>query len=324
MNIALVSGGAGFIGSHLARALIAQGRQVRVFDNFSSGRRANLANLDVEIVAGDIRDGEQIQHVLKNVDVVFHQAAFISVPQSIEDPQGCFDVNIQGTLNLLEACRGTHVKKVVLASSCAVYGDSNHLPLSEDEPLSPLSPYAVSKQANEIFARLYTNLYGLPVVALRYFNVYGPRQAPDSPYAAVIPIFIHHLLEGTKPVIYGDGSQRRDFVYVEDVVRANLLAMQVEEAAGKTINICTGHETSLLELVDELEHIFSDPPPELKPLLAGQHPTPARHTPARVGDIQRSLGNPGLAAGLLGFQAQTDIHLGLCHTIAAAAADLGR
>ncbi len=318
MDIVLVTGGAGFIGSHLTHALVAQGRHVRVFDNFSTGRRTNLTGLDVEIVAGDIRDPIQIQQALKNVTSVFHEAAFISVPQSIEDPQGCFDVNIQGTLNLLEACRGTHVHRVVLASSCAVYGDSPNLPLVEDEPLAPLSPYAISKQVDEIFANLYTRLYGLPVVALRYFNVFGPRQAPDSPYAAVIPIFIQRILTGTQPVIFGDGFQQRDFVYVEDIVRANLLAMQAHDGAGKTINVCTGRETSLIELVEDLNRIFTDPPPELKQSLAGRLPQEARFAEARLGDIQRSLGDPSRAAALLAFHAQTDFREGLCKTIAAA------
>lgn len=319
MSIVLVTGGAGFIGSHLTHALHSRGERVRIYDNFSTGRRTNLAGLDVEIVAGDLRDAELLQRSLKGVEYVYHQAAFISVPQSMEDPQGCFDVNIQGTLNLFEACRGTHVKRVVIASSCAVYGDSPNLPLKEDEALTPLSPYALSKQIDEICARFYTQIYDLQVVALRYFNVFGPRQAPDSPYAAVIPIFIRHMLDGEQPVIFGDGSQRRDFVFVEDIVQANLLAMQSPDAAGKTINVCTGTETSLLELVENLNEIFANPTNELKPFLSGKPPLAARFAAARAGDIRRSLGDPDLAGRLLGFHARTDFRSGLSKTIAAAA-----
>ncbi len=301
MRLALVTGGAGFIGSHIVRALLTEGYRVRVLDDFSSGKLENLAGLKrerLEVQEGDIRDPRALQTALQGVEVVFHEAAFVSVPASMEDPLTCHAVNDTGTLHLLEAARRAGVERVVLASSAAVYGDNDAFPLQEDLPPRPLSPYAASKAANELYARLYTVAFGLPVVALRYFNVYGPRQRPDSPYAAAIPIFARRMLAGQPPTIFGDGGQRRDFVFVGDVAQANLCAAESPAAAGEAINICTGREVSLLELIAVLRDLIPQAP---EPVFA----------PPRPGDIYRSVGNPAKAARLLNFRPQTTLRDGL-------------
>lgn len=305
MKLSLVTGGAGFIGSHIVRALIDRGDSVRVYDNFSTGKRENLSGLDgsVEILEGDLRDRSRVFEATRGADYVFHQAAFVSVPQSMQEPEVCFDINVKGTLNVLEAAREASVKQVVLASSAAVYGESQDLPLKEDSALGALSPYAASKQVNEVYAGLYTRGYGLPVVALRYFNVYGPRQSPESDYAAAIPIFSRRLLDAKAPTIFGDGHQRRDFIYVADVARANLLAAENGQAEGKVFNICTGEEISILDLVETLSNIIPDSPaPE--------------YGPPRPGDIYRSLGDPSRAEQVLGFQPEFSLHEGLLRTVA--------
>ncbi len=302
----LVTGGAGFIGSHLVRALLESGQRVRVLDDFSTGRRENLAGLPrerLDVVEGDLRCAETLHQALRGVEVVFHQAAFVSVPASMEDPLACHDVNATGTLQLLEGARQAGVRKVVLASSAAVYGDAQAFPLQEHLPPRPLSPYAATKAVDELYARLYTTAYHLPVVALRYFNVYGPRQRPDSPYAAAIPIFARRMLAGQPPVIYGDGGQRRDFVFVRDVAQANLLAAACPEADGQVFNICTGREVSLLELIAVLQDLIPAAP---SPVFA----------PPRAGDIYRSVGDPTRAAQVLGFRAQTPLREGLAQVVA--------
>ena len=236
----LVTGGAGFIGSHIVRALLVQGAAVRVLDNFSSGKRENLEELinsesgdHLEVVEGDVRDVSSVADSVRGVEVIFHEAAFVSVPESMERPQDCFDVNITGTSILFESARKAGVRRAVIASSAAVYGDSDALPLKEETCLRPLSPYAVSKRVDEMFAQLYTSSFGLEVVALRYFNVYGPRQRPNSMYAAAVPIFIRRLRDGKPITIFGDGGQTRDLIFVGDVVRANLMASEHPSAAGK-------------------------------------------------------------------------------------------
>jgi nucleoside-diphosphate-sugar epimerase len=294
----LVTGGAGFIGSHLVRALLEQGAFVRVLDNFSTGRRENLAGLQPELVEGDLRDTAKVAEAVKGVDVIFHEAAFVSVPQSMDDPPSCFDINQRGTESVLEAARKAGVGRVVLASSAAVYGNSDALPLDEQTPLQPFSPYAVSKRVNELYAEMYTRSFGLDVVALRYFNIYGPRQRSDSMYAAVVPIFTHRLREGKPVTIYGDGGQTRDLVYVGDVVRANLAASEHPAAPGQVFNVCTGDELRVIDLVETLMDFFPDAP---APQFA----------PARSGDIYRSVGNPAKAAAILNFKAQTSLSDGL-------------
>jgi UDP-glucose 4-epimerase len=300
---ALVTGGAGFIGSHIVEELLQEGASVRVLDNFSSGKRENLASFqgDLEIQAGDLRDVEAIKAAIRSVDLVFHLAAFISVPQSMLEPENCFAINVAGTVTLLEAARQAGVRKVVLSSSTAVYGNTDKFPTDEETSLKPLSPYALSKQVNELYARLYTQTFDLPVTALRYFNVYGPRQQPDSAYAAAIPIFTNRLMNGEPITIYGDGKQSRDFIFVKDVVHANLLAAE-SNAAGEAFNICTGHETTLLDLLEVLSEVSP-----LQPELRFEAPRP--------GDIYRSLGDPEKAAAALGFRAGTSLADGLAQTV---------
>ena len=305
MPTSLVTGGGGFIGSHLVDALLARGDVVRVLDNFSTGKRENLQhNIEkIQLLTGDLRDSEVLRKAVQGVDYIFHQAAFVSVPLSMEDPDSCFDINVNGTGKLLAAARTAGVKRVVLASSAAVYGENEAVPLSEDEEPDPLSPYAASKSINEIYARLFTKHLGLNVVALRYFNVYGPRQNPASDYAAVVPIFIKILEDEGEPVIFGDGLQTRDFVYIADVVQANIQASESVKAPGKVFNICSGQEISLLDLLEKLSTIYNR-----KILPSFQE--------ARPGDIYRSLGNPNKARDILEFSSATSIIDGLDETAA--------
>ena len=305
----LVTGGAGFIGSHIVRALLEQGSAVRVLDNFSSGKRENLEGLSgsknggrFEVVEGDMRNASVVAGAMRGVEIIFHEAAFVSVPESMEKPQDCFDVNITGTSILFEAARKAGVRRAVIASSAAVYGDSDELPLKENMPLRPLSPYAVSKRVDEMFAGLYTSSFGLEVAALRYFNVYGPRQRPDSMYAAAVPIFINRLRNNQPVTVFGDGGQTRDLIFVGDVVRANLIASEHPSAAGKIFNICTGESTRILDLLDVLYKLF---PPAPKHAFA----------PSRAGDIYKSLGSPALAEKVIGFKAQTSLADGLKETV---------
>jgi UDP-glucose 4-epimerase len=300
---ALVTGGAGFIGSHIVEELLQGGASVRVLDNFSSGKRENLATFqgDLEILEGDLRDAEAIKAATQDMDLVFHLAAFISVPQSMVDPEACFAINVAGTVTLLEAARRAGVRKVVLSSSTAVYGNTDKFPTDEETPLRPLSPYALSKQVNELYAHLYTQSFNLPVTALRYFNVYGPRQSPDSAYAAAISIFTRQLVIGETITIYGDGKQSRDFIFVKDVVRANLQAAE-SDASGEAFNICTGQETTLLDLLEELSEV-------------SPHQPEVRFEAPRPGDIYRSKGNPEKAAAALGFRAGTSLANGLAQTV---------
>ena len=300
----LVTGGAGFIGSHIVRTLLKQGAQVRVLDNFSSGKRENLAGLNgqLEVLEGDLRDASRVAEAVRGVDVIFHEAAFISVPESMEKPQDCFDVNITGTSNLFEAARKAGVRRAVVASSAAVYGDSEAWPLNEDTPLRPLSPYAVSKRVDEMYAELFTRSFGLEVAALRYFNVYGPRQRPDSQYAAAVPIFVRRLLDNKPVTIFGDGGQSRDLINVRDVVQANLTAAEHPDAPGKVFNICTGIETRLLDLLEILYDLFPNAP---QPVF----------TEPRAGDIYRSIGDPRKAANVIGYRATVSLADGLAETV---------
>ncbi len=300
----LVTGGAGFIGSHIARTLLRQGSQVRILDNFSSGKRENLKGLDVEILEGDLRDVSKVAQAVKGVEIIFHEAAFVSVPESMEKPQECFDVNITGTSILFEAARKANVRRVVIASSAAVYGNSDAMPLGEETPLRQLSPYAVSKRVAEMYAELFTHQFGLEVVALRYFNVYGPRQRPDSMYAAAVPIFIRCLLDHKPITIYDDGGQTRDLVNVSDVVQANLLASEHPAAPGQIFNVCTGVETRLLDLVDILYQIFPDAPKHV-------------HAEPRAGDIYRSIGSPQKAMDMIGFKSQVTLSEGVKEAVEA-------
>jgi len=305
----LVTGGAGFIGSHITRALLEQGAHVRILDNFSSGKRENIEALiqqfngsQLEVLEGDVRDASHVTEAVRGVEVIFHEAAFVSVPQSMHEPQECFDVNITGTSLLFDAARRAGVRRAVVASSAAVYGESDALPLVEETPLQPMSPYAVSKRVDEMYAELFTNSFGFEVAALRYFNVYGPRQRPDSMYAAAVPIFARRLLDGKPVTVFGDGGQTRDLINVHDIVRANLIASEHPNAAGKVFNICTGIETRLLDLLEVLYQLFPDAP---KPEFAAP----------RAGDIYRSVGSPQKALKIMDFRAQVSLAEGLKETV---------
>ena len=305
MSRYLVTGGAGFIGSHLVRTLLDQGADVRVLDNFLTGKRENLSGLGsrLEVLEGDVRDRAAVETAVRDVEVVFHEAAFVSVPESMEKPQDCFDVNVTATVCLFDAAREAGVKRVVIASSAAVYGESDALPLEETTPTQSLSPYAASKRTGEIYAQMYTQAFGLEVVALRYFNVYGPRQRPDSMYAAAVPIFIRRLLDGKPVTIFGDGGQTRDLINIRDVVRANLIASEHPHAPGQIFNVCTGQETRILDLLEVLFDLFPDV----------QEPV---FVEPRAGDIYRSVGNAELIAQKLGFQAEITLEEGLKETVA--------
>ena len=305
----LITGGAGFIGSHIARTLLEQGESVRVLDNFSTGKHENISELtrqfngsQFEVLEGDVRDASRVQAAVTGIEIIFHEAAFVSVPQSMDEPQECLDVNITGTSLLFDAARRAGVRRAVVASSAAVYGESEALPLVEETPLQPKSPYAVSKRVDEMYAELFTNSFGFEVAALRYFNVYGPRQRPDSMYAAAVPIFARRLLDGKPITVFGDGGQTRDLINVRDIVRANIVASEHPNAAGKIFNICTGIETKLLDLLDVLYELLPNAP---KPQFAAP----------RAGDIYRSVGSPQKAAQVMGFRAQVSLVDGLQETV---------
>jgi nucleoside-diphosphate-sugar epimerase len=307
----LVTGGGGFIGSNIAEALAARGETVRVLDNFSAGKRENLrfpGSEKVEVIEGDIRDVDTCRAALKGVKVVFHEAALGSVPRSIEDPTTTHDVNITGTLNMLIAARDAKVKRFVFASSSSVYGDKTgpgeeeRSPKNEVMKPAPLSPYGISKLAAEEYCRIFSPLYGLETVSLRYFNVFGPRQSHLSEYAAVIPRFIEALLNGQPQIIYGDGGQSRDFTFVRDVVHANLLAATVPGIGGEVLNIACNRRYSLLDLIGELKAIT-------------QSTIEPRFEEARQGDIRHSMADIGRARDRLGFEPSWSFRKGLEVTV---------
>ena len=300
----LVTGGAGFIGSHIVEALLKRGDQVTILDNLTTGNIDNLKPFadQIKFVRGDIRDQASLDEALQNIDVVFHLAAHISVAESMLTPSDTFDINLMGTNLLFQTASKLHIQKVVLSSSAAVYGDQSVLPIKESVNLAPLSPYGSSKQMDEQLAGLFTRSFQLPVACLRYFNAYGPRQNPDSPYAAAIPIFIRKLLKGESIVIYGDGGQTRDFLYVDDIVRANLLAAENPSSDGRIMNICGGAPITILELARLLRTIIPGSPEVV-------------FAPSRPGDIYHSYGDPSLARELLGFNTQVNFADGLRATV---------
>lgn len=296
---ALVTGGAGFIGSHIVDRLLQDGHEVIVIDDFSTGHRENLAeNPRLEIVEGDIRDFDTVNQCMQDVDWVFHKAAVASVPKTVNDPVGSSAVNYQGTLHVLEAARQNKVKRVVFASSAALYGDEPTLPKVETMLPVTLSPYAVDKLASEYACGMYTRLYGLETVSLRYFNVYGPRQDPSSPYSGVISIFADKLNQGATPTIFGDGEQTRDFVFVSDVVEANMQAVSKSEPAGQVINIATGNKITLNELLNTFCEIKAVP-------------FNANYDEPRQGDIKESYANVDKAAAILGWNSTVELKQGL-------------
>ncbi len=302
----LVTGGAGFIGSHIAQTLIEQGEQVRILDNLATGQESNLAvlNGDAEIIRGDLRDLDTVRSAVTDVDVIFHQAAIPSVPRSIADPAVSLETNVTGTQNVLLAARDAGVRRVVYASSSSVYGESPALPKREDMRPDPLSPYAVHKLAAEQLCRVFTRIYGLETVALRYFNVFGPRQNPLSAYAAVIPRFLTALTGGKQPIVYGDGEQTRDFTYVDNVVWANLLAADAPAAVGRAINIGCGERISLNQVLRTFGELLG---------VTAQ----AEHHEPRPGDVRDSQADITLARSLLGYAPLSTFRDGLMRTVAA-------
>lgn len=291
---ALVTGGAGFIGHHLVRRLLSDGCEVRVLDNFATGRRERLEGLDVEIVEGDLRSYERAHRAVRGTELVFHLGALPSVPRSMQDPLTTSAVNVEGTLNILLAARDENVRRVVFASSSSVYGANPALPKREDHQLLPVSPYGVSKVAAEHYCRAFTSVYGLETVGLRFFNVFGPGQDPLSQYAAVVPRFIVAIGNGRRPVVYGDGLQTRDFTFVDDVVEALVLAAESDAASGEVFNVAAGHETSILELIGVLGDLFGA---TLEP----------QFEPPRAGEVRHSWGDAGKAAQVLRWTASSSL-----------------
>jgi nucleoside-diphosphate-sugar epimerase len=293
----MVTGAAGFIGSNLVDELLNQGAEVIGVDNMFNGRMENLneaqKNSKFSFQKADIRDYDRMIHLTKDIDIIFHEAAFTSVPQSILMPDLCNQVNIDGTLNILNAARINDVGKILFASSSSIYGDTPELPKHEEMHLDPISPYGVTKYAAEAYMVSYNRVYGLDTTCLRYFNVFGPRQK-DSPYSGVIAIFISRIFEGKNPRIFGDGTQSRDFTYVKDVVRANVMASQSKEAAGKVMNIAAGKPIEL----NELTQIMID--------NTGQTHLNIEHGPVRAGDILHSYGDMNRAKEILGYEAEYD------------------
>jgi len=300
----VVTGGAGFIGSAIVRALLARGDRVRVLDNLSTGRRSNLTEVlpDIEFVEGDVRDEGTLERALKGIEVVFHEAAIPSVPRSLVDPIGSHDSNATATLKLLHQAKKSGVRRVVYAASSSAYGDTAVLPKVETMSPAPLSPYAVAKLAGEYYLQVYAGAYGLETVSLRYFNVFGPRQDPASEYAAVIPRFITAALAGKGVTIYGDGTQSRDFCFIDNTVEANLAAASAPGASGKVFNVAVGAATTLNEVVKQLE-----------PLLG--HPIPITYAPRRVGDVMHSLADIEAARRVLGYKGEISFAEGLRRTL---------
>ena len=304
MSEYLVTGGAGFIGSHVTEGLIKRGHDVRIIDNFLTGKRENIASfLDkIELIEGDIRDIDTCRQSLEGVDFVLHQAALPSVPRSIEDPILTSEINIQGTLNLLVASRDAEIKKFIFASSTSVYGDDPRLPKKEGMEGTPLSPYAVSKIAGEKYCQIFSQIYGLPTVCLRYFNVFGPRQDPFSQYAAVVPNFITKMLKGKSPTIFGDGEQSRDFTYISNVVEANFLAAVDEGVSGEFFNLACGERITVNSLAKKINEIIKK---EITPI----------HDEPRPGDIRHSLADISKAREMLKYEPLVSLDEGVEKTI---------
>ncbi len=307
----LVTGGAGFIGSHIVEELLKSGERVRVLDNFSTGKRENLhfidlpnnvVNSNLELIEGDILDSETCLKACDGVDYVLHQAALRSVPKSVDDPSGTNEVNVNGTLNLLMAAREKKVKRIVYASSSSAYGDSNNLPELENQMPAPISPYAVSKLVGEYYCSVFSKIYGLETISLRYFNVFGPRQDPRSKYSAVIPKFIQSALSDEPLEIHGDGLQSRDFTYVSNVVEANLLATTLAHTKGEIVNIASGKPYTVLQIGRSIADILSR---ELQ----------FNHTEPRIGDVRHTLADISSARRLLGYEVKVDFIEGMNKTI---------
>jgi nucleoside-diphosphate-sugar epimerase len=300
----LVTGGAGFIGSHICERLLREGHSVRVLDDFSTGKEENLDGMsqEIELLRGDLRDRNIVTQAVKGAYVVFHEAALGSVPRSVADPVTSHESNITGTLNILLAARDLGVRRVVFASSSSVYGETPVLPKHEEMRPDPASPYAVSKLSAEQYCAVFHRVYGFETVALRYFNIFGPRQDPESQYAAVIPKFVTAILGGHRPVIFGDGRQSRDFTHVDNVVEANLLASEAETAAGRFFNIACGGRYALLDLLAKIKQILAS---DIEPI----------HEPSRPGDVRDSQASIEAAKSILGYRVVVDFDEGLRRTV---------
>jgi nucleoside-diphosphate-sugar epimerase len=304
MSLCLVTGGAGFIGSHIVRALLARQQRVRVLDDLSTGKDKNLQEVaeQVDFVVGDIRDVPTVERCLRGVEVVFHLAARASVPRSIKEPRPAHEVNVTGTLNLLIAARDAGARRFVYSASSSAYGETPILPKSIDMRPQPLSPYAASKLAAESYCAVWAHVYGLETISLRYFNVFGPRQDPSGPYAAVIPAFVGRLLRGQPPIIYGDGEQSRDFCFIENVVNANMLAAEVPAVHGEVVNVACGERTTLNRIVADLNGLLGT---SIKPV----------HEPPRAGDVRHSLADISATRRVLGYEPQIMFPEGLRRSI---------
>jgi nucleoside-diphosphate-sugar epimerase len=304
-GIALVTGGAGFIGSHIAQALMADGARVRVLDDLSTGHSENIEEIggDLDFIQGSVADEELLNKILEDVEVVFHEAAIPSVPRSVEAPRQTHIASVDGTFSLLVAARDRGVRRVVYAASSSAYGDQPTLPKAEQMLPDPLSPYAVAKLVGEYYCQVFTRVYGLETVSLRYFNVFGPRQDPGSQYSGVVSRFISTLLSNERPVIYGDGEQSRDFTYIDNVVAANLKAASAKEASGKVINVANGQRITLNQLLAELKD------------LTGKQDVTAEYLEPRVGDVRHSLADITLAQEFLEYESKVDLREGLQRTI---------
>jgi len=302
----LVTGAAGFIGSTLARELLAQGEKVRGFDNFSTGKRENLADIidRIELHEADLLNLDALHQACRGVDYVLHEAAIPSVPRSVKDPLGNNRANVDGTLNLLVAARDAKVKRVIYAASSSAYGDTPTLPKREDMSPNPISPYATAKLASEYYMTSFYRCYGLETVCLRYFNVFGPRQDPTSPYSGVLAKFITQMLHGDPPTIFGDGKQSRDFTFVENVVNANLLAARTKngEVAGKVFNVATGRRTDLYQTFQILQGLTG---------YSGE----VKYGPDRAGDVKHSLADISRAEKFFGYRPSVDFEEGLSRTV---------
>lgn len=304
-RVYLVTGGAGFIGSHIVERLVQLGKRVRVVDNLSIGKLENIEPfLDrIEFVEGDIRDLDMARKAMDGVEFLLHQAAIPSVPRSIDNPVETHESNLTGTLNILLAAKEAKVKRVVYASSSSVYGDLPQLPKREDQTPAPKSPYAVSKLAGEYYCRAFVEVYGLDVVCLRYFNIFGPRQDPESPYAAVVPKFVSSFLKKEPPTIYGDGGQTRDFTFVRNAVEANLLSLEARDAKGEVFNIASGRAVSINELAKVIRE------------LVGANEIEPQHGPPRPGDVRHSWADISKARSVLGYEPKWSLEEGLRATI---------